>query len=76
MILNIPQKIAVEECMNMLASHIATLDTKTDISLYTVFETLINEEFNCKINNLHKFFNDDMIPNHIFELQKLNKKQT
>lgn len=73
--LNLTQRIAVEECMGILSTHIASLETVTDVSLYTVFETLINDEFDIPINNLQKFFKDE-IPKHIFELQKLNKKQT
>lgn len=71
--LNLIQKIAVKECMNILATHISTLDNITDISLYTVFQTIINEEFNVSINNLSKFFKEE-IPKHIFDLQELNKK--
>lgn len=49
--LNRTEKLAFDECMNLLAKAVMKMDTKTDALLFFQFEDLLNRTFDVQTNH-------------------------
>ncbi len=70
--LNRTDKIAVDECMQLLAKSIRKIENKTDALLYFQFEDLINKTFGTSLNysSSGKIFEDGKRRLSIWEIAK------